>query len=180
MQKKVVDQITITVVFLFFLSLLRFKIDLSLIPLWLGGLLGAVILETDYLFQVFLVQPELPVAQDVRKIMREFGVIKGIKTVFERTGEIKNLTFHTIFFQVIFYVFALFITTSSGSVFGQALVLTALLSLLTKQVKEVREIGELDKGWFYRLNVSLTSDRQKIYVAVMVIFFILLTTFALK
>jgi len=180
MKKKIIDQITVTIIFLLILTFLRFKLDLSLIPLWLGGLIGTVILESDYLFQVFLVQPELPVAQEAKKLVREGRYVAAVSMVYNRTDEIQHLTFHTIFFQVIFYLFAFFITTSSGSVLGQALVLSALLNLEVKQIKEIREFGELNRGWFYRLNVSETPKRQKIYVGVMTVLFILLTTFVVR
>ena len=142
--------------------------------------MGIVCLDSDYLFQVFLVQPELALSQEAKKIWKEKRYPEAIGLVFSRSSEIKSTIFHTIFFQVIFYAFSFFVLTSSGSVLGQALVLTALLHLLKEQIEQLRQKGQLSEFWFNKLNVNLPPQRQKIYVGIMTLIFLIFTTFVIK
>lgn len=180
MKQKLKGQLTLTVFYLLVVSLARFKLDLNLVWLWLGGLIGAVILESDYLFQVFLVQPQLPISQEVKVLWNKNQYKEIFTTVYNRAGEITNLTFHTIFFQIIFYSFAFFILSSSGSFFGSALVLTVLLYLLQRQFEEIRKNGSLGPVWFSKLNISLDSRGQKIYLGVAIVVFLLFTNFVIR
>lgn len=138
--------------------------------------MGAVILESDYLFQAFLVQPELPISQEAKTLAKEGKYQAAVTAVYDHTAEFKKLTFHTLFFQVIFFAFSFFVLTSSGSVFGQGLVLCVLLHLLKEQVEEIKQNHKLSDGWFYRLNISLSEQRQKIYLGVVVLIFLFFTT----
>lgn len=180
MKPKTTSYFSLTVFYLLVLSVARFKIDLNLVWLWLGGLIGAVILESDYLFQVFLVQPELPISSEIKQLWEKQQYKSALTTIYNRASEITHLTFHTIFFQVIFYAFSFFILSSSGSVFGQALVLTSLLHLLKEQFEEIRKNNRLLEGWFYRLNISLSNTGQKIYFGIAVFVFLLFTGFAIR
>ncbi|MBI3980567.1 hypothetical protein HY345_01055 [Candidatus Microgenomates bacterium] len=153
----------------------RFKLDISLITFFLGALIGSQLLLTDYLFQVFLVQPDLEVAKDAKKLVREGKYLDGLKLVYQRRSEISNLTFHTILFQVVFYVFSFFVVTSSYSAFGKGVVLAALLYLLKEQIKEINAQKELNRQWFQRININLTPKEQKIYVGIAVVLFVMYT-----
>lgn len=117
MKQKIISYFTLPALYLLVICLARFKLDFNILWIWLGGLVGAVILKSDYLFQVFLVQPQLPVAADAKALWQKNQYQELLKTVYHRKSEITSLTFHTIFFQVIFYAFAFFILSSSGSFF---------------------------------------------------------------
>lgn len=177
MRKRIVNHLKITVIFLLLLSLYRLKIDFSLIFLWLGGLVGALILDLDYLFQVFLVQPDLPLSKEAKTLWQEKKYQEILKLVYAKTDEITKYTFHTLFFQAIFFLFSFFVMTSTASHFGQALVLCASLHLLTEQIADIREKGMLSDYWFARLNVYLPKDRQKLYVGGLILVFCVLATF---
>ncbi len=180
MKKNIISYFTLPVLYLLVISLARFKLDLNILWLWLGGFLGSVILESDYLFQVFLVQPDLPLSFSVKELWEKKQYQQALVTLYNRHTEIKNLTFHTVFFQIIFYGFSFFILTSSGSFFGSALVLTSLLHLLQEQVGETRGMGMLRESWFSKLNVSLPAASQKIYVGIVILLFLLFTTFLIR
>ncbi|MCL5675887.1 MAG: hypothetical protein M1120_02040 [Patescibacteria group bacterium] len=180
MKQKLKTQLGLAVLYLAIISVLRFKLDFNILWLWLGGLLGSVLLESDYLFQVFLVQPDLPVSFSVKELWQKKQYRQSLNLLLDRHGEIKKLTFHTIFFQTIFYCFSFFILTSSGSFFGSGLVLTGLLSLLKEQVGDIRGMGGMREGWFSKLNISLSGNGQKIYVGTAIMVFLLFSTFIIR
>lgn len=180
MKQKITSYFSLTVFYLLVISLARFKLDFNILWIWLGGLVGAVILKSDYLFQVFLVQPQLPISQEAKALWNKNQYKELLRTVYGRKSEITSLTFHTIFFQIIFYAFSFFILSSSGSFFGGALVLTILLYLLQRQFEEIRKNGSLSSGWFSKLNVSLDGSKQKIYLGVAIVVFLLFTTFIIR
>lgn len=180
MKQKVINYLTLPVLYLLVITLARFKLDLNILWIWLGGLLGSVILESDYLFQVFLVQPDLPLSFEVKQLGEKKQYKEALNTLYKRRNEIKTLTFHTIFFQIIFYCFSFFILSSSGSYFGQALVLVVLLRLLKDQFEEIRSNDGLSSVWFSKLNVSLPPASQKIYLGVAILVWLLFTTFAIR
>lgn len=180
MKQKLISYFSFPVLYLLVISLARFKLDFNIFWIWLGGLVGAVILKSDYLFQVFLVQPQLPISQEVKTLWNKNQYRELLNTVYSRKSEIASLTFHTIFFQVIFYCFAFFILSSSGSFLGSSLVLTALLYLLQRQFEEIQGRGSLSSIWFSKLNISLDSGKQKIYFGVAIIVFLIFTTFIIR
>lgn len=180
MRKKISDHLNISLIYLAVISILRFKLDLNLIPFWIGGLLGAVILYSDYFFQVFLVQPELDVSKEAKRLYKEGKYKDMYSCVVSGIPEIKSLTFHTVLFQIIFNAFGLFVVTSTSSYLGQGLILSALLYLLTEQYRELKKNGQLGADWFSRINVKPSPQSQKYYLTVMVVLFIILTSFVLK
>ncbi len=180
MRKNISDNLNITLIYLAVVSVVRFKLDLNLLPFWLGGLIGSVILYSDYFFQVFLVQPELEMSKEAKRRYKTGDYKEVFRYVFDHATEIKSLTFHTILFQVIFTVFAFFIMTSTSSFLGQGIVVGALLSLLTKQYLEIKLNGRLNDDWFSRINVNLPPQSQKIYLLVMAGILVLLTGFIIK
>lgn len=175
MRQKVKENLLYATIFSAIVAAARFRLDFALVTFFLGTLVGAVILLTDYLFQVFLVQPELELSKEAKKMVKEGNYLQAVKLVYQRRSEIKYLTFHTIFFQVIFYIFGFFVITSSSSAFGKGMVLMALLHLLKEQINELRVQKELSRVWFQRINVNLNIKEQKIYVAIVVVIFLIYT-----
>ena len=177
MKKKLITQLKISIILLILLSLYRWKLDLSFVFLWLGGLTGSLILYSDYLFQALLIHPELSVSQDAKKLFAEKKYQEAVFLIYKRKEEIQKFTFHTIFFQIIFTFFSFFVISSTVSHFGQGLVLCALLHLLYEQVLDLRKTGRLSDYWFAKINVYLPVERQKLYVGGMVIILLILISF---
>lgn len=157
----------------------RLRIDFGIITFLMGALLGPLILELDYFCQVFLVQPDLPVAQEAKSLMKTKKYQEMFWIVLSRKNEIKELTFHTIFFQAIFTFFSIFVVTSTNSMLGKGIVLSLLLTLLTKQYYEIRQAGSLSKLWFERINFNLSVKGQKIYVGIQALLLLICAFFCI-
>jgi hypothetical protein len=82
--------------------------------------------------------------------------------LYGTSSERKELIFHTIFFQMIFFVLTFWMLSSSGSLFGKGMVLAFGLHLLIDQATDLSEVGNLD-NWFKNLPVKLDLVQSKIY-----------------
>lgn len=81
--------------------------------------------------------------------------------------------YRNVFFQAAFAVMALFVLTSSGSLFGNGLVLAVYLSMIMDQTSELKGKGNLN-GWFSLIKKEIKPAAQMTYFCVINIVFILL------
>lgn len=75
--------------------------------------------------------------------------------------------FRNVLFQTVFVPFSFFVLTSSGSLFGQGLVLSIFLSMLISQWRELSQTGNL-YNWFAIIKRNVDQKTQKGYWMIMV------------
>ena len=120
-------------------------------------------------------------------ILLLLGFASGIAVVLGRLSKIgeivavKNFTalevlakaekiIPTIVFQAVFTFFGLFIITSSGSSFGNGLVMGVLGAIIFKQTKEIKINKRLADSWYYYLvKEKISSKQEKIWIAIMAV-----------
>lgn len=81
--------------------------------------------------------------------------------------------YRNVFFQAAFVLMALFVLTSSGSLFGAGLVFSIYLSMITGQWLEIKKSGRID-GWFALIKTPIAPVSQIAYLCVITIIFALL------
>jgi hypothetical protein len=170
LKKELTTHYLLTLVWLGVVSLLRWKWNLELIGLWLGALVGTMILDLDQVFYALLIYPEEKACQ----LWRE----KKIKTFLEYLAETYSqrikLTFHNALFQVGFLVFSFWVLTSTGGLFGKGLVMAANLHLLKDEFHLLlagRE-EQLRRWLFWPVRKEVSLEGQKIFVGVMGLVFL--------
>lgn len=137
-QNELASHFFVFLVYFFLLALLRFKLDLGLFWLLVGGLVGTYILDVDHLIYWFVSHPE---KEDSGKALEITRRIRGIRGIRDIAGELYQLgqqyhnehlhmVFHTISFQLILLILTVYVLSSSGSYFGAGLVLAINLHLL--------------------------------------------------
>lgn len=152
-QNELASHLFIFLAYFIVLSLLRFKLDINLIWLWVGGLIGTYLLDVDHLIYWFVSHPEEEDSKQAVGIIKSFGGGVGgeggretgreksfsllKKTVVDlyQLGQESHYTdnhliFHTITFQVILLILTVYVLSSSGSYFGAGMVLAMNLHLL--------------------------------------------------
>ena len=170
LKKELTTHYLLTLVWLGVVSLLRWKWNLELIGLWLGALVGTMILDLDQVFYALLIYPD----QKACQLWRE----KKIKTLLEYLAETYSqrtkLTFHNALFQVGFLVFSFWVLTSTGGLFGKGLVMAANLHLLKDEFHLLLKGREeqLRRWLFWPVREEVSFKGQKIFVGVMGLVFL--------
>jgi hypothetical protein len=178
MKKKIFSRLVITVVWLSIVTLLRWQWRWDLIELWLGGLIGTFFLEIDHLLYV-IAYPDEPTSFRVKELI---GVNKWKEAVALLAGTVSErgrLTFHSAFFQIIFWVTCFFVLTSTGNLFGAGLVMAAALRLLVWEFGFIfggRE-EELVVKLFWHFRGRPTLKQQKAFVYIMLVLFLVMNLF---
>ena len=96
--------------------------------------------------------------------------------MFDTTNERCRLPFHNALFQVILLVLCFFVLTSTNNLFGSGLVMGMMLHLLKDEVGELlsRQEEHLKKWLFWQISFEISFDQQKLFVVLMVLFFVFL------
>jgi len=171
MRRKLFIHFSFLISFFIFISLFKKWLALSFWPFWLGGIVGTVLPEIDHLIYVFFSNPQEVTSQRVRYLCNNRQFKNCFWLLATTTGERAGLIFHTVLFQVIFFILTFWVLTSSASLFGRGLVLSFCLHLAIDQIEEVINKGTL-QSWFWQIPVSL--DRKQISVFLGTVIFLVL------
>lgn len=157
----------IHLIFLFFFFVLftlfnGWYTDFIYLWFWLGGILGTFLLDIDhFVYALFLNSHELT-SQRAAYLMKQkrFGETVDLlaRTKHERTRAI----LHSIEFEVVFFILALFVVTSSGSLFGKGLVLGVIIHFLVDQYFDLQRFGTLN-NWFRQFPVRLEKKEAALF-----------------
>lgn len=178
LKKKIGLRLVATGTWLVVVSLVRWRWQWDLVELWLGGAIGTFFLEIDHVLYLFA-YPDEPVSFRAREYFRQNKLKEVFFLLFNTAGERVRLTFHSAFFQVIFWVTCLFVLTSTGSLFGAGLVLAAGLRLLVWELACLlsgRE-EELRSKLFWHFREKPTLNQQKAFVYIMLMMWVGMSLF---
>lgn len=131
-------------------------------PFWLGGLVGVFLPDIDHLIYAYLTKPQDLSSQRIDYQLQNKNLKRTIELLYETRSERRDLIFHSIFFQVIFFVLTFWMVSSSGSLFGQGLVLSFALHLSIDQLIDLKESGNLE-NWFANLPFKMDAEKSKYY-----------------
>lgn len=148
--------------FFVLITLLKHYFNLSYWPFWVGGVVGLLLPDIDHLIYIYVIKPGDLSSQRVNYLLDKKDIFKSLEVMYETRSERKELVFHTIFFQIIFFVLTFWMMSSSGSYFGKGLVLSFALHLCVDQMMDINELGHFD-NWFNYLPFKLEFEKSKIY-----------------
>lgn len=169
-KKELTSHYLVTLAWLVIISLLRWRWNLELIWLWLGGLVGTMILDLDQVFYALLIYPE----EEALKFWRQRRIKALLEYLAETCSQRRKLTFHNALFQVGFLVFSFWVLTSTGGLFGKGLVMAANLHLLKDEFHlflQGRE-EELRRWLFWPIKREVSFGEQKVFVVLMTLVFL--------
>lgn len=176
MKKEFLTHLLSTLFFFALITLYRRWFDNPwYLMLWLGGLAGTFLPDVDHLLYTLLTRPQEVTSQRVNHYLSQRQFLPAADLLLRTRHERLKTIFHNAPFQVFFLVFAFFIITSSGSLFGRGLVLAFMLHLLVDQAKDLQTLGSL-KHWFEGLAFQLDQTQIAFY---WVVNFALLLVFGL-
>ena len=148
--------------FFVFVAIAEHYLSLPYWGFWLGGIIGTILPDVDHIIYFYLVKPVELTSQRFNFLLERRQIGKMFSLLYGTRSERNELIFHTILFQVIFFVLTFWMLSSSGSLFGKGMVLAFALHLLIDQVIDLTELGSLN-NWFKDLPVTLDLAQSKIY-----------------
>jgi len=170
MKKEILKRLIPSIIFLAILSLLHWQAKWQLIGLWVGGLIGAFLLDLDHLIYCFFQNPHEFTPQRLRRYLQQGQYRFSLKLLFETQKERKRLIFHSVLFQIVLLVTVFFVLTSSSGLLGKGLVLVLFLQSLISQFDEFLKTGKMD-SWFWQLKISLSNNFQALYLLLLFLLF---------
>jgi hypothetical protein len=141
---------------------------INIVLFLIGGLIGTALPDVDHFIYVYLLHPQELTSQRINYAMTSptQPVKQRVWSVFElmalTRGERKGLIFHTAHFQIIFWVLAFLVVSSSGSILGRGLVLAFALHLIVDQILDLNMVDNLD-NWFRQWNIQLEKEKYMFY-----------------
>jgi len=160
----------VTLIWLVIVSLLRWRWNWDLVWLWLGALVGTMILDLDQVFYALVIYPE----EKAKEFWRQGRIRALLEYLAETYSQRIRLTFHNAVFQAGFLVFSFWVLTSTGALFGKGLTVAANLHLLKDELHLLlggRE-EELRRWLFWPIKREISFGEQKIFVGVMGLLFL--------
>lgn len=154
--------------FFVFITLIQGYFNLSYWPFWLGGLLGVILPDIDHIIYAYFIKPQDLSSQRIGYLIDKKDLRRFVELLYETRNERRGLIFHSVFFQIIFWILTFWMVSSSGSFFGKGLVLSFALHLSIDQIMDLTDLKTFD-NWIKNYPLFSDISKAKIYWLIMVI-----------
>lgn len=176
MRKDVLTHFTFAIALFIIITVIKNWFDIMYVTFWIGGVIGTLLPDIDYLINVYVLNPD----REESKVTADMVSQKRVAGVWERVAQARKgkteLLFHTIIFQLIFWVFAVYVLSSTGSLLAKGIVLAFALHLIIDQLTDLMETGSLSL-WFAKAPFALDEHKQKIYLLLNILLIFVLVIF---
>jgi len=162
MRKEILTHFGFLLVFIVLVTLLKRWFSLSYWPFLVGGILGTVLPDLDHLIYVYLLKPQELTSQRVNLMMGKRALWPTMELLAATRTERRELIFHSFYFQIIFWILAFLVISSSGSLLGRGIVLAFGLHLVVDQLLDLLSLDNLDT-WFSQINLVLEKEQYLFY-----------------
>lgn len=169
MKKDLVTHFSFVIAFFIFITIVRHWFSLIYLQFWIGGIIGTLLPDVDHLLYVYVFKPQDLTSQRVASMITQHKFLKTWDLLAVTRNERKDLVFHTAHFQLIFWIFLIFVMSSSGSLLVKGIVLAFALHLLIDEAIDFMENGDL-KNWFLQLKIELDGSKTRWYLVGNIIF----------
>lgn len=166
MKKEVTIHFVFLIAFLILVSVLKGWIETTYWPFWLGMVLGTILPDLDHLVYVYFLEPNDLTSQRVTYSISKKEIFKSAALLYDTRRERVKLIFHTAWFQILFLILAIFVSTSSASVIGFGIVLAFSIHLLVDQLLDLIDTKNLDSWFKGFLIIQMNIKRYWAYFAI--------------
>jgi hypothetical protein len=134
--------------------------------LWiLGGIVGYLIYELDRIVDIYIANPQTKLALWVRHYFTLGKYGEGWKLIKQNKKLQSRLVIRSALFQAIWVFLAIFVLTSTLSLFGKGFILGLGLRLLLEEWGDYLSDKEYLREWlFWQMNLEITDKRLKYYM----------------
>jgi len=157
------------------LRILGGNISFDLINWWIGGLIGMWFVIVDRVAYVYFTRPHEQLSIQVKGLVNQRRYVEALRLINHRKDEQKNLAIRSVLFVGVWILLALFVLTSSGSLFAVGLVMGVGLHLLYDMVVDLNDIGKLRSWLFWPVKRMVSDDEARVVVAIYGFMFVILS-----
>lgn len=184
LEKELKSHYFVTLVWLSALVILRLLLNLkvffnvisvvSWITFCLGAIAGTFLLDIDHILYTLVFNPQEPTSLKIKQLLRQKQYKEAFIFLVDTHLERVKLPLHNAIFQVVFSVFCFWVLTSTGSWFGKGLVMAVVLHLLKDEYHCFLKGKEAFlRSWlFWQIKREVSFREQKIFLAIMLLFFL--------
>ena len=166
------------VVMLLHLVKTGFLLNLDLVWLWVGGLVGYVLVLLDRLVYVFFLHPHEQLSQQVRFMLVKKNVAGALELIHWRREEQTRLAFRSFLFVVAWIPLAIFALTSTGEMVVGTLVMGLGLHLLYDLWRDHQTNPEaFNEKFFWQVKRLVQAKEQEMFLYAFSGVFVVLTFF---
>lgn len=144
--------------------------------LWVGGLIGFILVQLDRVVYVYYLFPHEQLSQQVQYLVSKGQVLGAMKLVHQRRGEQQKLVFRSLVLMLAWVPIAIFAVTSTGSLFAGGVVMGLGLHLMYDLWRDQRKdpVG-LNTKLFWQVKRAVGLEEQRWFLYGLTGMFILLT-----
>lgn len=177
LKKEFKSHLFATLVWLTVITLVRWdwlRQPADLLFLWLGGLIGFLLLDVDHYLYALVFYPQELTSLRIKHLLKQRRFRESVELIADTNRERIRLSFHNALFQLVFYIFCFFALTSTDNWFGKGLVMVMALHLLRDEVVcLLRGQDEFLHQWlFSQFNVKISFKHQRFFVIFMILIFL--------
>lgn len=161
------------------LALIAFRAEsywLNAIYIFLGGIVGFIFLDMEYLIYAYVIDPMTDIAAEIKSYLAQKNIKEFLRFINENEHTFGEVSIRSMLFQVTLCVFTLYVVTTNSWVFVQSMCLSMLASLIYYQIIEFQRTRTLER-WFWIYSGKLSEGFYKAYVFVMFLIFIVQFSF---
>lgn len=164
-RKEIFTHLLVTSLFIALVVLLRlFPWTQTSLSFVIGAAIGMFLPDIDHFIYALYLQPQDLSSMRLRQKLSVREFFGAILLLYAMRHEQKKLIFHSVFFQIIFVLFAFLVVTSSGSALGRGIVIAFLLHLLIDQLVDVK-LGVFFERWFSLIKIPYDVLYRNIFLA---------------
>lgn len=153
----------IILAYLFVGTLLAWRQGLGIFGWWIGGIFGFFLIDIDHLLDVFFLHPDKDENIKVKQALQKRNWAQVWQLLISTAPQRTHLILHSIIFESIIAVLAIYVATSSGGLFPKAVVLSFWLRILSEQVREYMDTGKMN-SWFWQIKDPVPSNLQAVFL----------------
>lgn len=131
-----------------FLALTRESNWINAILAFLGALFGMILIDSESVIYVYLLDTSSERAKKIKSLVKSFDVKGFAQYLEEYDYTFGESSIKSVFFQLILFVFSLYVITTGSMVFVQTLTLSMFANLLYSQHIELQKTSTLQR-WFW-------------------------------
>jgi len=161
--KKAVIYTTPALLMIFLFWLFQKYSFVFFIELFLGFVIGNIILELDHFVYWFVINPKSQESQIAQKLVKQFSLKKLYHFYLQTKDFHKNLIFHHFYTQIALIVISIFVLTSSNIVTSCSLIFFTNLNLFIKQIFSYTDSKSQFQSWLFARMPKQISPNNLIY-----------------
>lgn len=143
---------------------------------FLGALLGALLVDSESVIYAYLLDTSSERAKKIKSLLKAMDFGGFAKYLDEYDYSFGESSIKSIFFQLILFVFSIYVFTTGEMVFVQTLTLSMFANLLYSQYLELQKTSTLER-WFWLYNGKISRRFFSIYLVFILLLVIFQYTF---